>query len=153
MWGLPFPPSDLPDHLDKMLKFIQLRDANLICGSFTDKNDTNNNMQKIQLLKDNEQKEGQDKNPTMLATSMVTIIHQGLRACESPSILINDGQTPIFIVTTVLVKPALVKLLITYSCNHCGIKVKIHIREGLNILLEDHLLEQTPFSKRSNLFG
>ena len=60
-----------------MLKFIQLRDANLICGSFTDKNDTNNNMQKIQLLKDNEQKEGQDKNPTMLATSMVTIIHQG----------------------------------------------------------------------------
>ena len=107
-------------------------------------------MQKIQLLKDNEQKEGQDK---MLATSMVNIIHQGLRACESPSILINDGQTPIFIVTTVLVKPALVKLLITYSCNHCGIKVKIHVREGLNILLEDQLLEQTPFSKPSNMFG
>ena len=84
---------------------------------------------------------------------MVTIIHQGLRACESPSILINDGQTPIFIVTTVLVKPALVKHLITYSCNHCGIKVKIHIREGLNILLEDQLLEQTPFSKPSNMFG
>ena len=77
----------------------------------------------------------------MLATSIVNIIQKGLKA--SPSILINDGQTPIFIVTTVLVKPTLIKHLITYSCNHCQIRVKIHIRE-------DELREQTPFLKSFN---
>ena len=63
----------------------------------------------------------------MLQMSIGNILHQHLNAFTLPSVLVNYCQTPMFIITPMLVKPALVK--------HLKTKVKIHIEEGLNIPL------------------